>query len=148
MLVATAGRPGAFSTADALETYSLEGVLTKLRQRVGRDNMTLVPGYFNESLTDALRRRLPFQPALLVDVDVDLHSSALQCLTWMLNHRLIVPGTLVRYDDWRNMRQRHGEARAHREISKRFNITWRNLAPPGHAPNSREWQVVAIGRDR
>lgn len=141
-------RPGAFSAADALGSYSVDGLLANLRERVGRANVTLIPGFYNDSLTDSLRRRFPFQPALLVDVDVDLHSSAVQCLTWMLKHRLIVAGTLVRYDDWRNMRQRHGEARAHRELTRRFNITWSNLAGRDGKPNSREWQVVSVGGRR
>ena len=56
----------------------------------------------------------------------------------------VVPGTLVRYDDWRNMGQWYGEARAHKQITRRFNVSWRNLGRE-RSPNSREWQVVAIG---
>ena len=63
----------------------------------------------------------------------------------MLEQKLMVPGTLVRYDDWRNIRQRGGEARAHREVSRRFNVTWRNVRAKGGALNSREWQVMSIG---
>mmetsp|Transcript_25361 Transcript_25361/g.64437 ORF Transcript_25361/g.64437 Transcript_25361/m.64437 type:complete len:200 (-) Transcript_25361:136-735(-) len=139
-------RPGAFSAADAFASYSLDALLERLRQHVGHKNMTLVSGFFNESLTTALSRQYSFQPALLVDVDVDLHASALQCLTWMIRNGLIIPGTLVRYDDWRNMRQRHGEARAHWEVTRNFNITWRNVESPDGTLNSREWQVEAIGK--
>lgn len=95
-------RPGGYSAADALGEYSL----AKLTERVGatvrranpRVNLTFVPGYFNESLTPALLRRL--RPALYVDVDVDIYLSTVQCLGWMLANKLIVPGTFVRYDDW------------------------------------------------
>lgn len=140
-------RPGSFSAADALGEWRLSSLLARLRTSIAYANTTLIPGFFNESLTPALRRSLPFQPALLVDVDVDLHASTMDCLTWMLDHGLLVPGSFVRYDDWRNMRQGYGEARAHRELTRRFNITWRNLGDRG-SPNSREWQVEAIGRRR
>lgn len=137
-------RPGAFSAADAMESYSLEALLGRVMRRVARQNTTLIPGFYNESLTASLRRRYRFQPALLVDVDVDLHSSAMQCLSWMFESGLIVPGTYIRYDDWRNMRQQHGEARAHREITALYNVSWLNLGSAGN-PNSREWQVVGVG---
>ena len=139
-------KPGAFSAADALASYALNELMAQVSRRVERGNLTLVPGFFNESLNSVTRSRHPFQPALLVDVDVDLHASASQCLTWMFANGLIVPGTYIRYDDWRNMRQRHGEARAHWEVSSRFNVTWRNLGWKGEA-NSREWQVESIGGD-
>ena len=84
-----------------------------------------VKGYFNDSLTDELVRRRRFQPALFVDLDCDLYISTIQAcdlrpcppqpppltlltmsplrsqaLRWLLRHRLIVPSTIVRYDDW------------------------------------------------
>ena len=57
----------------------------------------------------------------------------------MLAHRLIVPGTFVRYDDWRVPWQRYGEAKAHRQLTRRHNITWRALS------GTKEWEVLAIG---
>ena len=141
-------RPGAFSSADALGEYSLEKLLARLHEKIGYPNTTLVPGFFNVSLTARRggRAPFPFQPALLVDVDVDLYVSTMQCLSWMIANQLLVPGSLVRYDDFRNMRQRNGEARAHRELTRAHRITWRNLGR--RDLNSREWQVVAIGDPR
>ena len=73
---------GAFSSADALGEWDEGRLLEGLRTRIGYANTTLVPGYFNVSLTDDLTTRRAFQPALLVDVDVDLHSSTMQCMGW------------------------------------------------------------------
>jgi len=119
-------------------------LMSRINATVGYANMTLIPGFFNESLTAGLRDRFEFQPALVVDIDVDLYVSAMHCLTWMFEQRLVVEGTIIRYDDWRNMHQRHGEARAHGEITKRFNVTWHNLGQPG-TMNQREWVVARIG---
>jgi len=132
-------QPGAFSSADALGVWDESQLVAKLKERIAYENTTLVPGYYNESLNQELRRRHPFQPALLVDVDVDLHSSTMLCMRWLLAHRLIVPGTFVRYDDWRQPRQKYGEARAHRELTREHNITWRAVS------GTKEWEVLAIG---
>jgi hypothetical protein len=136
-------RPGGFSAADALREWRLPDVLDRVRRHIGHANTTLIAGFFNTSLASAARAHT-LQPALLVDIDVDLHSSTSECLSWLVEERLLQPGTLVRYDDWRSMGQRHGEARAHREVSRRYNITWRNIDSRGSL-NSREWEVVSIG---
>ena len=137
-------KPGGFSAADAMGEWRLADLTDKLRTRIRYPNTTLVAGFYSDVLTSTLRSTHPFQPALLVDIDVDLHSSALECLTWLIEEKLLVAGTVVRYDDWRNINQRGGEARAHREVTKRYGITWRNLGKNGQR-NSREWQVVSIG---
>ena len=85
------------------------------------------------------KRARALASALLVDVDVDLHSSTMQCMSWLLAHRLLVPGSFVRYDDWRASWQQYGEGKAHRELTLRHNITWRCLS------GTKEWEVLAIG---
>ena len=132
-------RPGAFSSADALGEWDEARLLEQLTSRIRYGNLTFVPGYYNVSLTDELARTHAFQPALLVDVDVDLHSSTMQCMSWLLAHRLLVPGSFVRYDDWRASWQQYGEGKAHRELTLRHNITWRCLS------GTKEWEVLAIG---
>ena len=82
-------RPGAFSSADALGEWDEARLLEQLTSRIRFGNLTFVPGYYNVSLTDELARTHAFQPALLVDVDVDLHSSTMQCMSWLLAHRLL-----------------------------------------------------------
>ena len=49
----------------------------------------------------AARHRPLLRPnlALLIDVDVDLYISCMQCMDWMFANGLIVPGTVVYYDD-------------------------------------------------
>lgn len=42
-------------------------------------------------------------PAKIVDVDVDLTMSTFQVLDWMFGNRLILPGTVIGYDDWWNI---------------------------------------------
>ena len=145
-------KPGGFSAADALKVYSLPALLAQLKTQIDHPNVTLIPGYFERSLTAKLRKQFAFRPALLVDIDVDLYVSSIQCLSWLFEQRILRPGSFVRYDDWRSIGQPHGEARAHREASLRYNVTWRNLGGGyemgARGLNSREWQVVTVGSPR
>ena len=130
---------GAFSSADAIGEYDEVKLLRTLHQRIGYANTSFVVGFYNQSLTTKLAMTRPFQPALLVDVDVDLYTSAMDCLRWMLRNRLLIPGSYVRYDDWRKRYQNWGEAPAHHALTREHNITWINVA------GTKEWKVLAIG---
>ena len=61
-----------------------------------------------------------------VDVDSDLYVSAKECLEWMLRNRLMVAGTLLRYDDWKGHIS-WGETRAHLEMTIKYGLTWNNI---------------------
>jgi len=131
-------RQGGFSAADALGTYDEDALLQAITRQINRPNTTLIRGYFNESLSAALAARHRFRPALLVDVDVDLHSSSVHVLSWLLGHGLLVPGvTYVRYDDWRREGQWWGEAIAHKQMTDAYKLRWRRL-------NLKEYQLLSI----
>ena len=122
-------KPGGFSAADALGTYSYEKILEQILAKLPKERRAqarFVRGYYNESLVDGLLEKHHFQPALIVDVDVDLYQSTMDCMGWMLRNGLIIPGTLVRYDDW-NAKTTWGETRAHMELAKQFGLEWRNI---------------------
>jgi hypothetical protein len=44
----------------------------------------LIKGFFSDSLTPTLAKERGMQPALLIDVDVDLYVSCVQCMEWMV----------------------------------------------------------------
>ena len=113
--------PGAFSVAKLLQTSSVAQMTQRLDEYVNDSRVKWVAGFYNESLTAGLAAARGMRPALYVDVDVDIYVSAYQALDWLCASRLIVPGTLVGYDDWRwgdhrNASERDGEARAHLEV--------------------------------
>jgi len=96
-------KKGRDSASAALGITSASGLIQFLRERIGaprNGSTTFIQGYYNESLTPSLLQRHTFQPALFVDLDCDLHSSTMEAYRWMFESRLIVPGTVVRYDDW------------------------------------------------
>lgn len=75
-------------------------VIRQLRGRFPADRLTLIPGFYNESLTRGLARELGMRPAVYVDIDADLYVSTLHALDWLFAERLLVPGSVVGYDDW------------------------------------------------
>ena len=131
-------RKGGYSAADAFNVYNLSALMGAVAQIVNRPhNLTLIPGFFSSSLTPDLLRRHRFQPALHVDVDVDIFTSTMQCLEWMFINRLIVPSTFVRYDDWPNKNATHGAAKgttfygqkkAHALLTEKFRVKWKHVA--------------------
>lgn len=131
-------RPGGWSPADALRTYDVDVLMSRIRNRINHTRVVLVPGFFNESLPKMDLRSV--RPPLVVDVDCDLYISARQALDWVFGSGLACPGMLVRYDDWFDSGdggealgfhpgswKQIGEVRAHHEITQRYQLTWVRL---------------------
>ena len=99
-----------------------------------------VAGYFDKSLSQpGLATKLGMGPARYVDIDVDLYSSTVPVLDFMFGNGLMVPGTVVGYDDFWSTScnaaspatvgpMRNGEGLAHLEAARRFNVTFMCLA--------------------
>ena len=95
---------------------------------IGMENVNLIAGFFNETLTAALPAQRGMRPAVYVDVDVDLYMSARQALEWLFASGLLAPGSVIGYDDWWTLAcatnstdvERFGEPRAHREAAEKY----------------------------
>ena len=142
---------GGYSAAAALGDTSMRSVMRKVAARVGHpEQVTLIGGYFNETCNDMLLSKHRLQPALHVDMDADIYLSAMQALDWMFAHKLIVPGTFLRYDDYPRINATHGaakgtnlygQARAHYELSEKWDVTWQLVA-------AGTVQALSIGAER
>ena len=124
--------------------------------RAGR--VTMVPGYYEHSLTAELARDLLANqgPASFIDIDSDLYVSAFAALDWVFAHQLVRVGTVIRYDDWWTLpcAARHhanarvarsigvdtgditsydGEPRAHFEVAQKHNVTFSCACGPCNA---------------
>jgi hypothetical protein len=115
----------------------------------------LVGGLYSSSLTKALASQMQMRPAAYVDIDCDLYSSTASALGWLLTSNLIVPGTLIGYDDWWTapcaahwrdpQEQMHapekvGEWRAHVEAALAFNISLECVAGSCRGPAERYYR--------
>lgn len=140
--------PGAFSAADQFDVKTWAQCEARLYEHIlgaeaaspaARERVQFIKGFFSDSLTPALAEARRMRPALLVDVDVDLYVSALQCLEWMLRNGLIVEGTFVYYDDVGIVKaDGGGELRAHEEVTAKWRIEWTKFSDD-------LWRVDRVG---
>lgn len=105
--------------------------------RTGGPRVTFVEGFYNESLRDELVRRHRMSPATYVNIDCDLYESARAALDFLLRNGLLVPGSLVGYDDWWAIPCGEGvrslavsEGRAHAELAARHDVEFLCVAGP------------------
>ena len=117
---------GAFNAADVLHAHTFTELTAKLDAYIADKRVRWVRGFFNDSLTSELAKQKNMQPALFVDVDCDLYTSAHEALDWMFQNRLIAPGAIVGYDDWK-VGGDSGEKRAHQEVAARYNATFHTV---------------------
>ncbi|CAE7820071.1 unnamed protein product [Symbiodinium sp. CCMP2456] len=111
--------PGSFNMRQAFRTSNFMKMIDAVEEKINDPRANFIRGFYNESLTAATFRLLPFRPALYVDIDVDLYSSTYQALEWLAQFGLLVPGTIIGYDDWVTGGE-NGEQRAHKDILEKF----------------------------
>jgi O-methyltransferase len=94
-----------------------ESELRQILRRSGfkAEEYSLVPGFYDSSLNDALHERLAGRKAAIVYVDCDLYESTVPVLEFL--HRYWVNGTIVCFDDYYHFKASpvQGEQRALRE---------------------------------
>ena len=89
---------GSFRAAE--DASAAEHLIASLTARLGGPaRLGVVRGYFNESLRRGLAAAHGMRPARYVDIDVDLYSSTIDALEWLFDEGLVVPGTLIGYDN-------------------------------------------------
>ena len=138
----TLWKPGGFAADPRLE----------LLHEWGEHAVGFVAGFFNESLAEGakLSHRLSMMPAKYIDIDVDLYSSSLEVLRFLFRTGLVVPGTVIGYDDFSSFlctptAERvsspllAGEGLAHAQTAEEFGVRYICLAGsclPPHAGQS------------
>lgn len=90
-----------------------------LAESVDLDRVTMVPGFYDQSLTEALRDRLPVRQAAIVWIDCDLYESTVPVLDFVTPY--LRTGSFLIFDDWFSfgMDPLAGEYRATREWLER-----------------------------
>jgi len=114
---------------------------------VAEDTYSIYPGWFADTLKPELVADGTFKPAAYVDIDADLYKSTFEVLDFLFEHKLIVPGTLIGYDDWGDTELwTAGESMAHKDILKKYNVKCAQLFSWGETPLIRKlFLVVEVG---
>jgi hypothetical protein len=124
----------AFNASDYWQVSSVETAMDRFREKVYSQvetdiELVFVPGFFEDSLTDDIVIDKQLRPAYIVDVDVDIYTSAKQAMDWLIRNDLLLENvTQVGYDDWGGtpgyMKHLDGESRAHKELSDQYGLNW------------------------
>ena len=121
-------RRGCFNSQDMIGIKGVKNVVSHLYKRLkDYNNLELIPGFYADTLTDNLVMQKKLKPALFISMDVDLYISCYQVLDFMMRNNLVIPGTVIRYDDWLATRPRTGESLAHNEICAKYNKKFNKL---------------------
>lgn len=100
-------------------------------------NITLFPGWFSESLNIETVDKIGNKKCGIIHIDCDIYTSTIQVLEWIVVNDFLTEGTVIVYDDWAayrkaglgdDMEYSLGEARAHLEISEKYNLKFEEIA--------------------
>lgn len=115
---------GTWDARKLFRTSSPAKLMDKVYSYLNDTRVHLVKGFYSKSLTNELAREM--RPALYVDIDCDLYSSAAAALSWLFQHRLVRRGTVIGYDDWAQGGS-NGEQKAHLEMSNVFGVKFQKI---------------------
>lgn len=88
-----------------------------------RSNGYYVKCWFNE-LTPESIKDLDIKPACFVHIDGDLYISAVHALTFLFDNNLIIPGTVIAFDEYKSTStlEAGGESKAWVEVCDKYKI--------------------------
>lgn len=115
-------KEGEFSSCDYLDTdnpvFASNSIKNLIQEQFPEYPIEMIVGFFCDSLKTCPVEKM--KPASWVDIDVDIYTSTIEAMTFMMDNNLIVPGTLLYYDDWKD--EGFGEGRAHKEICNKYGL--------------------------
>jgi hypothetical protein len=94
-------KPGGSPAAFAAGNYACsqdEFEATLRRNEVDISKVTLIPGFYSESLTESLKTELAIDSAGIVNVDCDIYESTVDVLSFVTDY--LRTGSLLLFDDW------------------------------------------------
>jgi len=86
---------------------------------VDLNKVKIVKGWFDETLNEETKRKLPIKSASIVYIDCDLYESTVPVLDFITDY--LINGTIIIFDDWFCFKgnPNRGEQRAFKEWRKR-----------------------------
>lgn len=131
-------KKGAFDSADHLH-MPREMILPHIYKETAKYTerpVKFIKGFYADSLTPELSIENKFKPALFISMDVDIYISCIQTWEYLMSCGLIIPGTIIRYDDWGDFSHpmwmgkpegSFGESLAHKEISDKYKLKFETM---------------------
>jgi hypothetical protein len=108
----------------------VENVFTS---KQNNSKVSVIPGL----VEDTLPQLTELKKAFYVDFDLDIYSPTKYAFNYLMENDLIIPGTLIGYDDWGGTpgfeEFKDGESRAHKEILDEWGISMTKLYQNGNS---------------
>ncbi len=130
---------------------SMKKIEELLEPNLGKTKLSLIPGFFEKTLNKNTVSKYNMDKASYVDCDVDIYSSTVEMLDFVMEHQIMVPGTLIGFDDIGGVPfpddfTKAGEARAWKECRNKYDISAVKLVTIGGSyPHTQElWKVLDI----
>lgn len=108
-------------------------------------NINLINGWFSDTLTKELANTIGKKSVGLVHMDCDIYTSTVECLEWLIQYDLLADTSFIIYDDWGAYltvpgcgEWEVGEAKAHKEISEKYNLNFELISKDTIDPNFYE----------
>lgn len=102
-------------------------------KKESKTKVNVVAGLVEETLS----KQEDLKPAFYVDFDLDIYSPTKYAFNYLMENKLIVPGTIIGYDDWGGTPDfdtfKYGESRAHKEIIDEWGIKMTKLLQNGNS---------------
>ena len=98
-----------------------------IKQRVGHNNINLVEGWFDKTMTEDLGKKL-YRSASYIHIDCDLYSSSFVALNWLFRYQVPMIYSIIRYDDYNSTPWNGGQRLAHRQIEQKHEINFMQLS--------------------
>lgn len=141
---------GCFNSQEYFAANGVDDCMIKLYEKLTPHLGTkfeLIPGFYSESLDKTLISRYNMGVAHYVDIDVDIYTSTVEVLDFLLQNKLMQPGTIVGFDDIGGVPvdfETAGEGRAWKEAREKYGIKAQLLGQIGNAyPHVHQfWQVI------
>jgi hypothetical protein len=129
--------PGSFQLLNYVSASTLDDALVVLQDDIkfnlkANSELVIVPGLVESTLNSELISTHSLRPAFYMDMDMDIYSPTKHTLQFFCRNNLIVPGTLIGFDDWgQNYPTKPtyscGESRAFKETVEEFGLTYETI---------------------
>jgi len=116
--------------------FSIGGIDGVLPEVMNNKDMTIVDGWFSDTLTDSVVEKFDGKKIGIVHIDCDIYTSTVEVLEFIIKNDLLCDGSILLYDDWGAYRQSNlseeyeysvAEAKAHREIAEKYDLEFELL---------------------
>mgnify|MGYP003624698543 CR=1 FL=1 len=129
---------GNFNSQKWFKCTDNEKIKESIIKSSGFDTINFIEGWYENTLNKETYDKNEFNPAMIVHIDVDLHSSCLEVLDFLFKFKIIVKGTILAYDDFSVIpsfdsgEDLYGEKLAHLEMCLKYKAEYEVL---GHFEN-------------